>query len=129
MENSISSSHEPLRVLPISPGIALGPVRLLDRPDETSETQHADIHIQAEQLASESQRLQQILSAVEVEMDDLHARVARSVGQAEAEIFTAQKLMLRDPDLLDEVHALMTTQLFSAEAAWQAAIEHQSALL
>ena len=122
------STHEPLRVLPISPGIALGPVRLLDRSEEPRTHQHVR-SIQADQLVHERQLLQQALSAAEGELDELHARVASTVGQAEAEIFTAQKLMLRDPDLLDEVEALMAGQLLSAEAAWQSAIEQQSALL
>jgi phosphoenolpyruvate-protein phosphotransferase len=129
MGNNASARHEPLRVLPISPGVALGPVRLLDLPEEAQEAPAADTHIQAGQLANERQRLQRILNDVEAEMDELHERVARGVGQAEAEIFTAQKLMLRDPDLLDEVEALMSGQLFSAESAWSQAIEQQSELL
>lgn len=129
MADTTSSRPTPLRVLPISPGIALGPLRLLDCLEEPSEEPQADSHIQPAHLDSERQRLQQVLNAAETELDELHERVARTVGQAEAEIFTAQKLMLRDPDLLAVVDELMVQQLFSAESAWHQAIEQQSELL
>lgn len=112
-------------MLPISPGIALGPVHLLDHPD----AQHEREYREAGELANERQRLQAALSAAESEIEALRARVARSVGKVEAEIFTAQKLMLRDPDLLDEVEALMENQHFSAGTAWSQTIERQSAEL
>ncbi len=129
MANGTPSTYEPLRVLAISPGIALGPARLLDQSEETREKPYVASHIRADQLTGERQRLQTALTAAEAEIDELHARVARSVGLAEAEIFTAQKMMLRDPDLLEEVDSFMADQLFSAENAWQKAIEQQSSLL
>ena len=128
MAEGSSFIREPLHVLPISPGIALGPVFLLDRIDGAQVEQRAQ-RIRADELAGERQRLQQALAAVEVELDALYARVTSTVGQAEAEIFTAQKMMLRDPDLLAEVDALMAGQLVGAEVAWQKAIAEQSELL
>ncbi|HEY0755176.1 MAG TPA: putative PEP-binding protein [Ktedonobacteraceae bacterium] len=129
MLDATSSDQQPLRVLPISPGIALGPIRLLDRIEESRVPQPERSHIQAEQLTGERQILQQALATAEVELNDLYERVTDTVGQAEAEIFTAQKFMLRDPDLLDEVEALMARQFFSATSAWRLAIEQQSELL
>ncbi|HEX7737449.1 MAG TPA: phosphoenolpyruvate--protein phosphotransferase [Ktedonobacteraceae bacterium] len=129
MADKTFSNQELLRVLPISPGIALGPVRLLDSQETPREGQSVDSQILPDQLASERQRLQQTLSAAEAELDELHERVVRTVGQAEAEIFTAQKLMLRDPDLLDAVDELMGRQFFSAESAWSMSIKQQSELL
>jgi phosphoenolpyruvate-protein phosphotransferase len=128
MRDQSLSDHEPLHVLPISPGVAIGPVYLLDRA-EAPRPESRERRIQEKQLAAERQLLQQALSVAEAQLDELYTRVSSSVGPAEAEIFTAQKMMLRDPDLLDEVEALMSQQLFSAEAAWQSAIEQQSALL
>src|SRR5258707_4433353 len=127
--NRSSSAHKPLLDRPISPGVALGPARLLDRAGEASQGSHAGVHIEPGRLASERQHLQDTLTVAEAELDGLHTRVASTVGQAEAEIFTAQKLMLRDPDLLDAVDALMTGQLFSTASALQIAIAEQSALL
>src|SRR5579883_1983410 len=93
-----------LQVLPISPGIALGPVLLLK---SVSEPGGYARKIEKEQVAHERQRLQEALDAAEGEIDELYKQVARTVGLAEAEIFSAQKLMLRDPDLLEAVEALM----------------------
>jgi phosphoenolpyruvate-protein kinase (PTS system EI component) len=61
-------THEPLHVLPVSPGIALGLVRLLDQPEEPRVQQSTRAHIQVEQLASERQLLQQTLTLAEVEV-------------------------------------------------------------
>src|SRR5258708_7676245 len=115
----------PLRALPISPGIALGPVRLLDIIRASSGRERVEV----EQIADERQRLQAAIVAAEEELDKLYAQVARTVGQTEAEIFVAQKLMLRDPELLDEVEELMVRRLFAADTAWSQVVKRQSAEL
>lgn len=114
-----------LRALPISPGIALGPARLLD----VLQSKRAFLQITADQLPRERERLQNALSSSANELDRLYAQVARTVGQAEAEIFAAHKMMLNDPELLEAVQALLTEQVLSAEAAWSRIIEQQSAEL
>ena len=126
MTDGLFSTHEPLRVLPISSGIALGPVCLLDRMSR----QHSPSFIfRPTSSRVNASLLQQTLDVVEREIDALYKQVASTVGQHEAEIFRAQKLMLRDPDLLDSVDELMANQLLSAGSAWQMAIEQQSAEL
>lgn len=124
-DDRTSRPPEILRVLPISPGIALGPVLLVD----SAETPRGHARIENEQLEGERQRLQTAINTTETEIDDLYQQVTQNVGQSEAEIFDAQKLMLRDPELLEEVEALMAGQLFSAEAAWRETIEKYSAEL
>jgi phosphoenolpyruvate-protein phosphotransferase len=123
-DNETGRLSDILRVLPISPGIALGPVLLLKSASEPGGYAR---RIEKEQVAHERQRLQAAIDAAEGEIDELRRQVARNVGSAEAEIFSAQQLMLRDPELLDEVEALMTNQLVSAEAAWSETIAKQSA--
>jgi phosphoenolpyruvate-protein phosphotransferase len=111
--------------LPVSPGCALGPVRLLNRarcgPFPTM--------ITATQLATEQSQLQTALALASDELDELHRQMTLTLGTAEAEIFTAQKLFLHDPELMEMVEQLMTAQHLSAAAAWQQAIEEQSAAL
>jgi len=126
-EDETEQTPRVLRALPISPGIALGPVRLLDSPDKQNWSQPVAASIVASQLPEERQRLQDALSTAEQELDTLHAQVERTVNRDAAEIFTAQKLMLNDPDLLEEVEALLSEQLLAVETAWSQAIEHQSA--
>lgn len=121
--DNIEVQQEPLHVLPISPGIALGPVRLL----ETGAGKRIREFIDATQLADERQLLQQALASAEQELDHLQQQVVQKLGPSEAEIFSAQKLMLHDPDLLDEVDELMAQQLLSAENAWQQTVQRQSA--
>jgi phosphoenolpyruvate-protein phosphotransferase len=125
-DDEIDPFPDILHALPISPGIALGPVLLLKSVPAAVEYSRK---VEKEQIAHERQRLQEAIEAAEGEIDALHQQVARNVGSAEAEIFSAQKLMLRDPELLDEVEALMTNQLVSAEAAWSETIAKQSAEL
>jgi phosphoenolpyruvate-protein phosphotransferase len=123
-DNETGHPSDILRVLPISPGIALGPVLLLKSASGSGGYAR---RIEKEQIAHERQRLQAAIDAAEGEIDEIRRQVARNVGLAEAEIFSAQQLMLRDPELLDEVEALMTNQLVSAEAAWSETIAKQSA--
>jgi phosphoenolpyruvate-protein phosphotransferase len=100
-------------------------VRLLDLTRASSGRERVEV----EQIADERQRLQAAIVAAEDELDKLYAQVARTVGQAEAEIFLAQKLMVRDPELLDEVEELMVRRLFAADTAWSQVVKRQSAEL
>lgn len=111
-----------VQLLPISPGSALGPAHVL----APAPIPHGYARIKREQLAHERQRLQTAIDAAERESDDLRQHLAQHAGSAEADIFSAQKLMLRDPELLAEVEALMAEQCFSAEAAWRETIARQS---
>jgi phosphoenolpyruvate-protein phosphotransferase len=112
----------PLPALAISAGIAIGPVHL-SRSASTSVEHHT---ISAEQVASELQRLQLALEHATRELQVLSARVAQTVGRSEADIFEAQQLILEDPDLLEEVQALISQQHYSAAFALQQAAQRQA---
>ena len=121
------AEHSPsvgaVQVMPISPGIAIGPVRLVKpTPHALPVTQH----IEPEQVEAEQRRLHAALAAAIKELDELRARVEQTVGKNEAAIFEAQQLVLDDPELLDEVVALITRQHLSASAALFQASEHQA---
>ncbi len=111
-----------LRVLAISPGIAIGPVRLYGAASSTMEM----TKVGADQVEAEQQRLHVALAAAIHELGELGGRVAQTVGRNEADIFAAQQLMLQDPDLLAETQALITQQHFSAASALHQAAEHQA---
>jgi phosphoenolpyruvate-protein kinase (PTS system EI component) len=111
-----------LHVMGISPGIAIGPVRLYRPVSPAVEM----TKISLGQVEVERQRLQQALDAAVGELHELSEHVAQTVGRSEADIFEAQQLMLQDPELLTEITELITQQHFSAAAALHQAAEHQA---
>ena len=106
----------------ISPGIAIGPVRLYKAVSSAVEM----TKIRPGQVEVEQQRLQWALDAAIGELRELSEHVAQTVGRGEADIFEAQQLMLQDPDLLTETTELITQQHFSAAAALHQVAEHQA---
>ena len=82
--------------------------------------------IASSEIEAEEQRLREALQVAINELQELTGRVAQTVGRSEADIFEAQQLMLEDPELLAEVHDLITSQHYSAASAIQQAGEHQA---
>ena len=115
-------SNIPLHVMPISPGIAIGPVRI----HRTSISNLEITKIHPRQVEVERQRLREALDEAIGELGELSAHVAKTVGQQEADIFEAQQLMLQDPELLTESEHLITSQHFTAAAALQEVAEQQA---
>ncbi len=115
----------PISALAVSPGIAIGPVRLYGALSHTPGKEQV-AKIASSEVEAEEQRLREALQAAINELQELTGRVAQTVGRSEADIFEAQQLMLEDPDLLAEVHDLITSQHYSAASALQQAGEHQA---
>ena len=115
----------PISALAVSPGIAIGPVRLYGAlshaPGKALVAKIASSEVEAEE-----QRLREALQVAINELQELTGRVAQTVGRSEADIFEAQQLMLEDPELLAEVHDLITSQHYSAASALQKAAENQA---
>src|SRR5579859_7369668 len=85
---------QPLHVLAISPGIAIGPVRLFHPASNLPDAE--DTTISVDQVDAEWLRLQKALDAAIQELRELIEHVAHTVGRDEADIFEAQQLMLED---------------------------------
>jgi phosphoenolpyruvate-protein phosphotransferase len=122
MVHDSSFPISPLHVMAISPGVAIGPVRLYKATSVTVE----DTKISPSQVEAEQQRLQDALAAAINELLELSEHVAQAVGRNEADIFEAQQLMLEDPELLEETTDLITQEYYSADAALRQAAEHQA---
>ncbi|GAC1349692.1 MAG: phosphoenolpyruvate-protein phosphotransferase PtsI [Ktedonobacteraceae bacterium] len=114
----------PIQVLAISPGIAIGPVRLYGESSSTEPGQV--IRINADQVETELQRLQDALNAAISELFAVSEHVAKTVGRNEADIFAAQQLMLQDPELLEEMQELIAQQHYAAISALWQAVERQA---
>ena len=127
MQNGNVHLHlaSPISVLAISPGIAIGPVRLYAALSDTPGKEQV-AKIASSEVEAEEQRLREALQVAINELQELTGRVAQTVGRSEADIFEAQQLMLEDPELLAEVHDLITSQHYSAASALQQAGEHQA---
>ena len=115
----------PISALAVSPGIAIGPVRLYGALSHTPGKELV-AKIASGEVEAEEQRLREALQVAINELQELTGRVAQTVGHSEADIFEAQQLMLEDPELLAEVHDLITSQHYSAASAIQQAGEHQA---
>ncbi len=122
MVHDSSFPISPLHVMAISPGVAIGPVRLYKATSVTVE----DTKISPSQVKAEQQRLLDALAAAINELKELSEHVAQAVGRSEAGIFEAQQLMLEDPELLEETTDLITQEYYSAAAALKQAAEHQA---
>lgn len=106
---------QPVQALAISPGLAIGPVRVLTKRTIIV----AATTINSEQVGAEQQRLQVALNAAIAELQALQTHVEETVSSDESAIFAAQQLMLEDPDLLTDVQLLITGQHYTAEYALQ----------
>ena len=121
MSSSLSPAN-PAHVVPISPGVAIGPARIFRAADSAIQ----NTKILPQQVEAEQHRLQEAIAAASQELQELQAQVAKTVGQNEAAIFEAHQLIVEDPDLLEEAQATIATDFFSAGTAFQQAAEQQA---
>jgi len=101
-----------IRGIAASPGIAIGPI-FVYRPAELVIN-----HLRAENASVEWDRYRDAAQKALLEMVEIRQRVASELGEADAAIFDAHQMILRDPDLEEELRA----EIFSGASA-EAAIE------
>ncbi|MEO8973882.1 MAG: phosphoenolpyruvate--protein phosphotransferase [Ktedonobacteraceae bacterium] len=119
---------EPWRAIMTSRGVAVGPAFLYtsQRPALISVERRA---ISSEQVGAEQALLQKTLEQAAQELAAMTATVESNVGQAEAAIFTAQTLMLRDPELLAAMQNMIAEQHIDAASALAVTGEQQATTL
>jgi len=119
---------EPWRGITTSAGVAVGTAFLYTSGAITLGTveQHS---ISSDQVASEQERLHEALASAAEELHSLAISLESSVGQAQAAIFDAQALMLRDPALLaSTLHMIEAENIGAAGALAEAGERYASAL-
>ncbi|MBX5455847.1 MAG: phosphoenolpyruvate--protein phosphotransferase [Thermogemmatispora sp.] len=132
---SPSSAPLPLRVVPLSPGLALGPVWLYRSPALQQQSQPQPTaadkgrRLTPEQVAEEQQRLRTAVEQAVAELQALTAQVARTVGKEEAAIFEAHQLILQDPEILDAAIERISQQGLPAEQALREVAEENAQIL
>ena len=103
-----------LRGLSVSSGIAHGTAYVLSSVDRTMVPRHS---LKAADIDAEIARLDAALAAAEKELLTLREDVAHRIGASEAEIFTAQALVVRDRGLYAQVVAVVQQDRVNVEAA------------
>jgi len=123
-----SQPHETrLQGLALSPGCAVARVCLFN------EARHQDIPAyrlaDTDQVLQQQQRARDAFAQVEVRLDQIRNQVAERVGQAEAEIFVAQRMITGDPQLQQAVFAQIASGFINAEQAVMTVLESYEARL
>ena len=107
---------QPWHGITTSAGVAVGPALLYTSSAITlgAIEQHS---ISLDQVAAEQERLRVALTSAAEELHSLAQSLESSVGQAQAAIFDAQALMLRDPALLEStLHEIEAKHIDAAGA-------------
>ncbi|MDQ7028587.1 MAG: phosphoenolpyruvate--protein phosphotransferase [Ardenticatenia bacterium] len=117
-EKGLPAHANHFKGVPASPGVAVGPAFLYHPASPHVTRRHAD------NVEEEWERLRQAIAAAREEIERLRSRAARQAGQEEAAIFDAHLLMLDDPAVLEGARERLFAERLSAEAAWEAAVEH-----
>lgn len=100
--------------MPLSPGVAVARVCLFN------ERRHVSLsvaNVTDKEVRSEGDRFRKALSLVRGKLALLIKEVEDRVGKAEAEIFTAQKMILEDPTLIERITGHIRSKNFNSEKA------------
>ena len=105
---------------PVSPGIAMGVLRVEARGCEAPVTRM----ILPTEMESEWQRFEQALSRTESELHSLKARVEKLSGATEAAIFDAHLLFLRDRTIMSKLRKEFPSRMQNIDAVYYAVVQN-----
>ena len=120
-----SKTMHTLRGIAVSPGIAIGPVRVLDprglRPPLRA--------VSAEAVPAEFDRLDRALESARVEAETAETEARQGIGAQYADILAAHARMIDDPTLRRDARTRIGRDLVSAEHAVSEVLEGHAAKL
>ncbi len=99
--------------VPAAPGIAIGPVYLFNKEEVVVEARP----LAQEEVEVELERFEQAVQRAERDLDKISSVAREKLGEESASVFEAQRLMLRDPSVYDQIRAFITTQRCNADYA------------
>ncbi|MCL5428850.1 MAG: hypothetical protein M1347_03475 [Chloroflexi bacterium] len=105
-----------LRGIPASPGIAIGSLFLFESFQPKTDRRQID------NAQAELQRYSQAVTTAARDLDQVRAKAEKEIGVQEAAIFSAQALMLQDPELTKSIQEMIVKEHVNAERAsclWQ----------
>ncbi len=110
--------------VPVSPGVAVARAYCVDEVLAPREPSHLD----SAALSAEVSRFDKATQAAGQELDAIVARVSQQVGEEEANIFRAHRLLLRDPALIGKVKTAILNRQVDALTALHEALDEYTAL-
>jgi phosphoenolpyruvate-protein phosphotransferase len=99
---------------PLSPGLALGRICLFN---EYRHSNLPEYRVSGTGIRREERRVRRAVVVAAERLDELRLQVAARIGPAEAEIFTAQKMILQDASLAADIVKRIREQRVNAETA------------
>src|SRR2546425_733090 len=110
--------------VPVSPGVAVGRAYCVDQMLARRDPYQLD----AAALSDEVVRFDAAVSAAAAELDAIVSRVSQQVGEEEAAIFRAHRLLLRDPALIGKVKSAILTRHVDARTALHETLDEYTTL-
>ena len=115
MADSGRSGEKIFQGIPVSPGVCRGRILIVGRTQD----EIPKIHIEADEVGCQVQRLEQALIDTRHEINEVQKQVSKALGAEEASIFDAHLLVLDDPTFMDEVNRYIGQERVTAEYAFQ----------
>lgn len=109
---------EQFQGIPASPGYAVGPVHVVRRAKVAARRRSID----PQDVAAEEERFRAAVESARVQIQALVSSMTRELGAGDADILSAQLLMLEDELVWDATLALIRSDLINAEAAFARAV-------
>ncbi len=110
---------------PAAPGLCMGHAVVVTNLD----CQNHGRSIASDEIEAELERFEAATRAADLSLQEIQQSVSQKLGQAEAEIIEAQRLMLQDPSFTELVRTKIGDKLISAEQACKEAVEEQAQIL
>ena len=92
-------------------GVAIGPVKVYRKGENVVK------RVKVEDTEAEVKRFDAAKDTAKDQLDALHDKALKEVGEANAAIFEAHRMFLEDPGYLDSVYNIIRTQGVNAEVA------------
>ena len=110
--------------VPVSPGVAVARAFCVDEVLARRETAQLDVA----SVSAEVRRFDDAVAAAAAELDAIVERVAGQLGEEEAAIFRAHRLLLRDPALVGKVKSIIRNRQVDAGTALHDTLEEYTGL-
>src|SRR5262245_35605599 len=110
--------------VPVSPGVAVARAFCVDEVLARREPAQLDVAA----VTGEIQRFEDAVAAAATELDAIVERVAGQLGEEEAAIFRAHRLLLRDPALVGKVQSIICNRQVDAGTALHDTLEEYTEL-
>ena len=92
-------------------GVAIGPLSIYAKADNVVK------RVKIQDADSEIKRFEDAKEEAKKQLQELHDKALKEVGEANAEIFEVHQMMLDDGDYVDSITNIITSQLVNAEYA------------